>query len=85
MYLDNAATTPLCEEAAQAMRPYMTPGIEGAFGNANSLHAIGRDAFSALEEARASVTRALRAQRPDEIAFTSGATESDNAALIGPR
>lgn len=83
IYLDNAATTPLCEEAAQAMRPYMTPGIEGTFGNANSLHAIGRDAFSALEEARASVTRALRAQRPDEIAFTSGATESDNAALIG--
>lgn len=83
IYLDNAATTPLCKEAAAAMRPYLTPGIDGRFGNANSLHAPGREAFMALEGARMETARALKASRPDEIAFTSGATESDNAALVG--
>lgn len=83
IYLDNAATTPLCEEAACAMEPFLACGTEGRFGNANSLHRVGRAAFAALEDARMKVARALRAQRPDEIAFTSGATESDNAALIG--
>lgn len=83
IYLDNAATTPLCSAAAEAMAPYMQAAPDGAFGNANSLHSIGRDAFSALEDARVRVARALGAQRPDEIAFTSGATEADNAALVG--
>lgn len=83
IYLDNAATTPLCRAAAEAMAPYMQAAPDGAFGNANSLHSIGRDAFSALEDARVRVARALGAQRPDEIAFTSGATEADNAALVG--
>lgn len=83
VYLDNAATTPLCEEAARAMEPFLVPGLAGRFGNANSLHQVGRDAFAALEDARMKVARALKAQRPDEIAFTSGATESDNAALVG--
>lgn len=83
IYLDNAATTPLCSAAAEAMAPYIQAAPDGAFGNANSLHSIGRDAFSALEDARVRVARALGAQRPDEIAFTSGATEADNAALVG--
>ena len=53
VYLDYAATAPLCEEAAQAMAPYMVPGRANiAFGgNANSLHIPGRAAFSALEDA----------------------------------
>lgn len=83
IYLDNAATAPLCSAAAEAMAPYVQAAPDGAFGNANSLHSIGRDAFSALEDARVRVARALGAQRPDEIAFTSGATEADNAALVG--
>ncbi|WP_350453868.1 cysteine desulfurase family protein [Slackia heliotrinireducens] len=82
VYLDNAATTPLCAEAIAAMAPYMD--VEGEhFGNANSLYTIGRNAFAELESARETVTRALHASRPDEIVFTSGATESDNAALVG--
>lgn len=83
IYLDNAATTPLCDAAAKAMAPYMESGTQAPFGNANSLHSIGREAFSALEEARARVARALKARRPDEIVFTGGATESDNSAIVG--
>ncbi len=67
------------------MEPYMVPGLENLAvgGNANSLHASGRAAFSALEDARISLIRDLGARRPDEIVFTSGATEADNAALMG--
>ncbi len=83
IYLDNAATTPLCDAAAKAMAPYMESGTQAPFGNANSLHSIGREAFSALEDARARVARALKARRPDEIVFTGGATESDNSAIVG--
>lgn len=59
IYLDNAATTPLCDAAAEAMAPYMKAAPDGAFGNANSLHSIGREAFSELEDARVRVARAL--------------------------
>lgn len=85
VYLDWAATAPLCEEAARAMAPYLEPGTANlALGaNPNSLHSPGRAAFSALEEARSGIARALRAHRPDEVILTSGATEADNAALIG--
>ena len=83
IYLDNAATTPLCDAAAKAMAPYMGSGTQAPIGNANSLHSIGREAFSALEDARARVARALKAHRPDEIVFTGGATESDNSAIVG--
>ena len=85
IYLDYAATAPLCEEAAAAMAPYQVPGRANlrANGNANSLHAPGRVAFAALEDARRQLARDLNAARPDEIVFTSGATEADDAALIG--
>lgn len=83
IYLDNAATTPLSSEAAAAMQPYMQAGLQAPFGNANSLHSTGRAAFSALEDARMRVARAIGARRPDEVVFTSGATEADNAALVG--
>lgn len=85
IYLDWAATAPLCEEAAQALEPYQVPGrmnlMVGA--NANSLHAPGRAAFAALEDARRSLARDLGASRPDEVVFTSGATEADGAAVLG--
>ena len=85
VYLDYAATAPLCEEAAAAMSPYFVPGRANlaAGGNANSLHAPGRAAFAALEDARKSIARDLGARRPDEIVFTGGATEADDAALLG--
>ncbi len=85
IYLDYAATAPLCEEAACAMAPYFEPGRVNLAvgGNANSLHTPGRAAFEAMEGARRRIARALGASRPDEIVFTSGATEADNAALVG--
>ncbi len=85
IYLDYAATAPLCEEAVRAMSPYRVPGKANiaAGANANSLHSAGRAAFEAMEDARRSISHLLGATRPDEIVFTSGATESDNAALIG--
>ncbi|MBR5260453.1 MAG: cysteine desulfurase [Eggerthellaceae bacterium] len=84
-YFDYAATAPLCEEAALAMSYFMTAGPRnmGQSANANSLHSAGRAAFETLEQARRSVSRDLGAKRPDEIIFTSGATEANNAALIG--
>ena len=84
-YFDYAATAPLCAEAAEAMAAYMVPGPENlrANGNANSLYSLGRDAFAAMEDARRSLARSLGARRPDEVIFTSGATEADDAALLG--
>lgn len=84
-YLDWAATAPLSEAAAAAMRPWLTPGVEGlaeGTGNANSLYEAGRVAFRSLEAARESIACSIGA-RPDEVVFTSGATEADNAALFG--
>ena len=85
VYLDWAATAPLSLEAARAMAPYLeagTVGLAQGNGNANALHTAGRDAFKTLEAARRDIARTLDA-RPDEIIFTSGATEADNAALVG--
>lgn len=85
VYLDWAATAPLSQQAYDAMLPFLAPGIAGLVqgnGNANSLHHAGRDAFRVLEAARRDIARAIGA-RPDEVIFTSGATEADNAALAG--
>lgn len=85
VYLDWAATAPLCEDAAAAMMPFLqaeTAGLVAGNGNANSLYEVGRTAFLALEQAREDIARAIKA-RPDEVTFTSGATEADNAALFG--
>lgn len=83
-YLDWAATAPLCDEAATAMRPYFAGGIGNleAGGNANSLHSVGRKAFAAMEDARRAVSSCVGC-RPDELFFTGGATEADNAAVVG--
>lgn len=85
IYLDYAATAPMVLEAVQAMRPYMQGGPESILedANPNSLSTPGRTAFKALEAARRSLAASLGARRPDEIIFTSGATEADNAALQG--
>lgn len=78
IYLDHAATTPVDPRVLQAMEPYFTT----AFGNASSVHAAGREARSALEAARATIARTIGAE-PGEVVFTSGGTESDNAAIGG--
>lgn len=85
IYLDWAATTPLRAEVAAEMEPYtQSPqhGI-GLQANTTSLHSAGRKAFSELEKYRERTAGVLGAKRPNEIFFTSGATESNNAALFG--
>jgi cysteine desulfurase len=77
LYLDAAAATPLVPAAREAMLAALD-----AFGDPLSIHAEGRRARAALEEARATVARALGAQA-DEIVFTSGATESVALAIVG--
>jgi cysteine desulfurase len=78
IYLDNNATTPLAPEVLEAMTPYLTE----QYGNASSIHWFGQRAKAAVEAAREQVAHLLNA-RPNEIVFTSGGTESDNAALVG--
>src|SRR5256885_5236488 len=78
IYLDHNATTPLRPEAWEAMRPLMTE----TFGNPSSAHAVGRKARQALEDAREQVA-ALLGAFPDEVTFTSGATEANNLAVFG--
>ncbi len=79
IYLDYAATTPLRPEVRAAMEPYLSAG---GFGNPSSLHADGQRAKRALDTARDILADALGCQF-SEISFTSGGTESDNAALVG--
>lgn len=78
IYLDHAATTPLRREAREAMLPF----LDGRFGNPSGLYDVGRDAQQAVDEARRAVAGRLGA-RPAEVIFTSGGTESINAALLG--
>lgn len=77
VYADHHATTPLNEEALEAMQPWLS-----APANASSIHAFGRAARRAVEEARENVARAIGADAA-EIVFTSGGTESDNLAVRG--
>jgi len=76
IYFDNAATTPLDPEVLEAMMPYLTE----RFGNPSSIYSYGRESRLAIETARKSVAKILKAN-PSEIFFTSGGTESSNTAL----
>jgi cysteine desulfurase len=78
IYLDHAATTPVREEVLEAMMPYFGP----RFGNPSSMHRWGRDARTALDEARERVAGCIGASA-DEIVFTSGGTEADNIGVLG--
>ena len=78
VYLDHAGTTPLAPEVLHAMTPYFTE----LFGNPSSIHTVGQEARYALDEARERVARVLNC-RPRDVVFTSGGTESDNAAIVG--
>src|SRR5687767_1087637 len=79
IYLDHAATTPVRREVFEAMEPFYGP----RFGNPSSTHRWGREARAALDEARERIARCLSANT-DEICFTSGGTEADNLAVLGP-
>ncbi|MBQ0010542.1 MAG: aminotransferase class V-fold PLP-dependent enzyme [Ruminococcus sp.] len=84
-YLDNGATTPLCQPAYEAMKQV----AENTFGNPSSLHTLGMEAESVVEQARQSVMTAFQkqklgdARKPEQIVFTSGGTEANNLALLG--
>ena len=79
IYLDYSATTPVDPRVAEKMIPYLTralrqPGV--------ALHAFGWEAEAAVEEARAQVAALVNGD-PQEIVWTSGATESNNLAIKG--
>ena len=78
IYLDHNASTPQLAAVTRAQLPF----LDGPRGNPSSVHAAGRVARQALEEAREQVANLLGAQ-PREVVFTSGATEANNLALQG--
>lgn len=78
IYYDHAASTPMHPRVVEAMLSYMTE----RYGNPSSVHAFGRQAKQALETARDRIADGLQC-RPSELVFTSGGTESNNAALFG--
>lgn len=73
IYLDNSATTPVDKKVLDAMLPYFS----GFYGNPSSQYKLGRVAKAAVEKARKQFAKAINAE-PEQIFFTSGATESNN-------
>ena len=78
IYMDHAGTTPLDPRVLEAM----LPAFSDYFGNPSSVHTIGQEAKRALDDAREKVASILGC-RMSEVVFTSGGTESDNAAIKG--
>ena len=78
IYLDHAATTPLCKEALDAMQPYMTE----YFANADSTHFLGQESGNAVLSARDTVAKCVGA-KSSEIYFTASGSEADSWALKG--
>ena len=78
IYLDHAATTPVCREAAEAMIPYLTQ----QYGNPSGIYKAAVEGKRAVTEARKEIAAALEVS-PQEVFFTSGGTESDNWAIRG--
>lgn len=78
IYMDNAATTPVRPEVVRAMLPYFSE----YFGNASSIYELAQQSRGVLDDSRRAVAKSLGC-RSSEIVFTSGGTESDNAALKG--
>ena len=78
MYFDYASTTPTDPHVVLAMAPYWAE----QFGNPSSPHSFGREAKKVLEDARETLARFIGA-KPEEIVFTSGASESNNYAILG--
>jgi cysteine desulfurase len=78
IYLDYNATTPLCDQARQAMLPY----LDRHFGNPSSVHAAGREARAAIDDSRDKLAQLLGA-KSHELIFASGGTEACNLAVLG--
>lgn len=77
-YLDNSATTKVCEQAAQKVMQVMTE----SYGNPSSLHTKGQEAQREVALARGQIAEQLHC-RADELTFTSGGTEANNLAILG--
>lgn len=80
IYLDNAATTKMYPEVLKTMLSYM----KEQYGNAGTLYTLGREAGEAIDKARHQVACLLKCS-PENIIFTSGGTESNNAVIFGLR
>jgi cysteine desulfurase len=78
IYFDHNATTPVRPEVLEAMLPY----YRNSYGNASSLHALGRAARQAIEDSRKKIAAVLNCE-PAEIVFSGSGTESDNHAIKG--
>ncbi len=78
IYVDHGATTPTDPRVVEAMLPFFSE----KFGNASSVHQFGQEAREAVERSREIIASAVGAS-PQEIVFTSGATEADNFAVLG--
>ena len=80
IYLDNSATTPICEEAKIKMNEAME-----CYGNPSSLHSKGFDSSKLITDARNKILASLfvRNGKPENLIFTAGGTEADNLALVG--
>eukprot|EP00515_Schizochytrium_aggregatum_P004572 CAMPEP_0202051918 /NCGR_PEP_ID=MMETSP0963-20130614/4921_1 /ASSEMBLY_ACC=CAM_ASM_000494 /TAXON_ID=4773 /ORGANISM="Schizochytrium aggregatum, Strain ATCC28209" /LENGTH=695 /DNA_ID=CAMNT_0048617133 /DNA_START=68 /DNA_END=2155 /DNA_ORIENTATION=+ len=91
VYLDYNATTPLDPAVCRRMSELLVAGAEpsrvldpaNGFGNPSSMHVYGAGAKARLERARAEVASCIGAAEPSEVVFTSGGTESINAAIKG--
>ncbi|MBK8302799.1 MAG: aminotransferase class V-fold PLP-dependent enzyme [Chloracidobacterium sp.] len=79
IYFDNNATTQIAPKVFEAMRPF----LETEYWNPSSAYDRGKETAKAIETARESVAALLGSENADEIAFTSGGTESDNWAILG--
>lgn len=80
IYMDYHATTPVDPRVLEAMLPFFSE----RFGNAGSIdHLYGADAADAVKVARKQVAQIINAPSPDDIIFTSGATEANNIAILG--
>jgi len=79
IYLDNNATTPIAPEVVRAMEPYLT----AHYFNPSSMYEPAQQVATALKEARATVATFVGASHPDELLFTSCATEANSTAILG--
>jgi len=79
VYLDYQSAKPVDPEVIAAMTPYMVE----KFGNASSLHEVGDWSTEALDSSRRMIAHFVNTREPEEIIFTSGATEANNLAIIG--